>query len=106
MFIEKFVTKEFNFGLMENAELRNYFESFKPLEQNILLLGMIYGISGFSNEECDEERTQEICKLLGISKMRYNLIVTKLAVKKVSLMKKKEKEKQKQKQKSKVKEDC
>lgn len=101
MLFKKFSNGEFSFALMQNDDLRNYFESFKPLEQNILLLGMIYGISGYTNEECDNERQKEICELLGISKIKYQLILTKLSIRKVALIRKNEKEKQKMK----VKED-
>ena len=90
-----YVDGYFNFELIANKDTRNYFLSFRDIEQAVLLAGMAYGISGYPNEDYDEERVKEICAVLGISKPKYYFTIASLAVKKASLSKKQAKEEQK-----------
>ena len=65
------------------------------MEQNVLLLGMVHGISGYGEDDCKEERIEEICKVLGIGKVKYHLIISSLCLKQAKLEKKNNKQKKK-----------
>lgn len=66
---------EFNFQMISETEFYNFFKGFNDLEQNIWLLNFIYEIAGYNKNSkvLDGKKVNEICRFLGISKLRYSL---------------------------------
>lgn len=76
-------TKEYLINQLQNGNIslidfqdekaKQIFSSFKELEQKIWAMGTIYNIAGYekNDKSHENEKTEEICKVLGISKIKY-----------------------------------
>lgn len=77
---------EFNFQMISEENLYEFFNNFNNLEQNIWLLNFIYEIAGYNKsvKVLDSKKINEICRLLGISKLRYSLTNISMGLKSLS----------------------
>ena len=88
--IEKLRNGEFSFDGIKEQEVRDFFASFNELEQKIWLMGAIYGIAGYdkSDKAKENEKISEMCKLLGISKLKYTTTAMSMAFHSIRVIKK------------------
>ncbi len=77
---------KFNFQMISEENLYEFFNNFNNLEQNIWLLNFIYEIAGYNKsvKVLDSKKINEICRLLGISKLRYSLTNISMGLKSLS----------------------
>ena len=64
---------EFGLKFFQDETVKHFFASFNEIEQKIWLMGLIYAIAGYdkNDKSKEKEKIKEICKFLGISKLRY-----------------------------------
>ncbi len=79
---------EFNFQMISETSFYEFFNGFNNLEQNIWLLNFIYEIAGYNKsvKVLDSKKINEICRLLGISKIRYSLTNISMGLKSLSAL--------------------
>lgn len=77
MLMSRFLDGEFGFDQL-NDELKKKYQYCSELERKILILRSIYRISKSRNNE--REKTNEICKTLGISKFKYYSIIFPMGI--------------------------
>lgn len=71
----------------EDEAAKQFFDSFKEIEQKIWLMGLIYGIADYDKSK-DNEKIKEMCELLGISKLKYTKIALSMGIRSIKMMKK------------------
>lgn len=71
----------------EDEAAKQFFDSFKEIEQKIWLMGLIYGIADYDKSK-DNEKIKEMCELLGISKLKYTKIALSIGIRSIKMMKK------------------
>ena len=71
----------------EDEAAKQFFDSFKEVEQKIWLMGLIYGIADYDKSK-DNEKIKEMCELLGISKLKYTKIALSMGIRSIKMMKK------------------
>jgi hypothetical protein len=71
----------------EDESFKQFFNDFNEIEQKIWLMGTIYGIANY-NQAKDKEKIEEICELVGISKLQYTKTALSIGIRSVKMMKK------------------
>ena len=88
--MNKLQNGEFGFEGIQDEETKKFFDSFSEIEQKIWLMGAIYGIAGYdqNDKSKDAEKIEEMCQLLGISKFKYTRIAISMGIHSLKVMKK------------------
>ena len=88
--LNKLSNHEFGFDGIKDEATRDFFASFSEAEQKIWLIGAIYGIAGYDKNDRskDNEKIEEICKYLGISKIEYIVLTISIGIRSFKTMKK------------------
>ena len=73
-----------------DEETKQFFGSFKEIEQKIWLMGAIYGIAGYdrNDKSKNDEKIKEMCEFLGISKLKFIKIALSMGIRSIKMMKK------------------
>lgn len=90
--MNKLKNGEFGIKDFQDETVKNFLVSCNENEQKIWLMGMVYAIAGYdkNDKSQEEEKVREICKLLGISKLRYIVTTISMAIHVLKAMKSEE----------------
>ena len=71
----------------KDESFKQIFNTFNEKEQKIWLMGAIYNIADYDQAK-DKEKIEEICELVGISKLQYTKTALSMGIRFVNMAKK------------------
>lgn len=86
--MNKLKNDEFGLNVFQDETTKHFFASFNEIEQKIWLMGMVYAIAGYdkNDKSRENEKIEEMCKFLGISKFKYTKIAISMGISSIKVM--------------------